>query len=83
MRHTPSSLNWVKLCKRPEVNNEPPRFLTFINNGIAYPSSRYWKRFPKGIGFLETFRIILVNTKNNMKSKTKNVMIGSINLWTY
>ena len=28
----------VKLCRRPEVNNEPAHFLTFMKNGVAFPS---------------------------------------------
>ena len=28
----------VKLCRRPEVNSEPAHFLTFMKNGVAFPS---------------------------------------------
>ena len=59
------------ICKRPEVNSELTHFLTFMNNGNAFPSldgmtlassaltslSLYKDTDkPKGFGFLETFK---------------------------
>ena len=37
-RHTSLIYIWVKLYKRREVNCKPGNFLTFMNNGIAFPN---------------------------------------------
>ena len=69
MRHTSLTFTWVKLRKRPEVNSEPTHFLNsdkaFLSLDDMACSYQFLTNFsfyhgtdmPKGIGFLETFRI--------------------------
>ena len=75
MRYTSITFTWVKLFKRPEVNDKPTQFLnngeTFLSLDHMACSYQYATSIAKskGIGFLETF-------KNPIKQKIILITLG-------